>query len=223
MKSQHLVPLSKELLAPQLDYWLVDGSGSMLSKWYDLMAGMDGFLDVMRRNNIHSHGIVHEFSDGNDLMNIQRDSTLLDWPNFTVQRVEPSGLGTALYDAINLTGRRLRELDPPNASVVIVTDGEENGSKHTDLAQASSIINWMRAKGWQVTFLGCDFNNLRQAKALGVSARNSIGVQKARMTDAGKLLGDRRVRHARSGTEIAFTDDERTEFGGYLTNGGSGK
>lgn len=222
MRPQSLVPLSQSLLAPQLDYWLVDGSGSMLGKWYDLMAGMDGFLDVMRRNNIHSHGIVHEFSDGPDLMNIQRDSTLADWPNFTTSRVEPSAGGTSLYDAINLCGRRLRELDPPNASVVIVTDGDENGSRHTDLAQASAIINWMRAKGWQVTFLGCDFNNLRQAKALGASARNTIGVQKARMADAGKLLGSRRVNHARSGTEISFTDDERTEFGGYLTNG-SGK
>lgn len=223
MRARNLVPLSGTLLAPQLDYWLVDGSSSMLDKWFDFMKGMDHFLNTMRSNNIHSHGIAHVFSGSGDLLSIQRDSTLSDWQDFNSSPLQCLGGSTALYDAIALTALRLKELDPPNASLVIVTDGHENDSEHTDVAQAASYINWMRAKGWQVTFLGCDFNNLKQAQALGATERNSIGVQKARMADAGKLLGEKRVRHARTGNDINFTDSERSDFGGYLMGPNNGK
>lgn len=222
MTRQDLINRTGELLAPQLDYILIDGSSSMSAKWWDSLAALDGFMDTLRAQNIASHGIVHVFG-GDTLESIQRDSTIDTWPKFVS---EPLGMphgGTPLYDAINLMGRRLRDLDPPQASIVIITDGDSNGTQVTSPVQAKAILDWCRAKGWQVTFLGADFENSRQAKLLGADAKNSIGVRAQKLLEAGKALGEKRVRHARAGTDINFSDEEKENFGGYLSDQSNGK
>lgn len=210
-----LVNRTGTLLAPQLDYILIDGSGSMIDKWYDTLAALDGFMDTLRGMNIASHGIVNVF-DSRNLSNIERDSVIGDWPRFSVEPIRCPGGMTPLYDAINLMGRELRALNPPRASIVIITDGDENGSRHTTHEQARAILDWCRAKGWQVTFLGADFNNSKQAKLLGADESNSVGVQKRLLGEAGKALGAKRVRNALFGEDMNFTADERKNFGGYL-------
>ena len=59
--------------------------------------------------------------------------------------------------------------------------------------------------------LGADFNNSRQARMLGADDSNSLGIQKALLADAGKLLAKKRL----SG-EMEFSNEEKTTFGGYL-------
>ncbi len=216
-----LVNRSGTLLAPQLDYILIDGSGSMMGKWFDTLAALDGFMDALRSMNIASHGIIHVF-DSRNLATIERDSVIGDWTRFSVSPIKCPGGMTPLYDAINLMGRELRELNPPRASIVIITDGDENGSTYTTAVQARAILDWCRARGWQVTFLGADFNNSRQAKLLGADESNSVGVQKHLLGASGKLLGEKRVRNALFGGDINFTADERRNFGGYLTGPSNG-
>ena len=110
-------------------------------------------------------------------------------------------------------GRELRDLNPPRCSIVIITDGDENGSRHTTHEQARAILDWCRAQGWQVTFLGCDFNNSRQAKLLGADESNSLGVQAARMIEAGKVLGKLSPKRLVRGLS---TSPPEKSFGGYL-------
>jgi len=211
---------SGTLQAPQLDYVLLDGSSSMGPKWWDTVAALRGYVDVLRSQNINSHGIIQLF-DSHDLDCELRNGTIDTWTDLS--DLGYHGGMTPLYDAINLMARKLRDLDPPKCSIVIVTDGDENGSRHTSADQARAMLDWCRAKGWQVTFLGADFNNTRQAKLLGANESNSIGVQQKRLKDAGKALGEKRVKHALFGDDINFSEDERKDFGGYLTNGNGEK
>jgi hypothetical protein len=207
------------LQAPQLDYILLDGSQSMQSKWWDMLGSLEGYIDVLKAENISSQGIIQVF-DSIDLNMIARNSTLDRWESF---RKEPIGAhwgSTPLYDAINLMGRSLRDLDPPKARIVIVTDGAENGSRYTDCTQARAILDWCRAKGWQVIFIGADFNNSMQAKLLGANDDNSVGVRKQKLVEAGRKMGQKAARHALFGEDIKFSEEERENFGGYLTNGG---
>ena len=214
--NRQLITRPGALQAPQLDYILIDGSGSMSDKWAPSLAALDVFMDVLRSQNINSHGVVQVFSSYN-LSRIERDATIANWTPFSREFIRCPGGMTPLYDAINLMCRTLRDLEPPNCSVVIVTDGDEMGSDHTSPAQARALLDWCRAKGWQVTFLGCDFNNDRQAKLLGSTPQNTIAVRKEMLQIAGKTLGEKRANNARTGTDINFTDDEKENFGGYLT------
>jgi hypothetical protein len=208
------------LQAPQLDYILLDGSSSMMGKWWDSIGALDGFLDVLRAQNVNSQVILHTF-DSRDLEAIQRDCLLRDVGPLT--DVGAHWGMTPLYDAINLMTRRLAALDPPRCSIVIVTDGDDTSSKSTDVTQARALLDWCRAKGWQITFIGADFNNFKQAALLGATESNSLGVQKAKLLEAGKILGEKRVRHATTGEDINFSEDEQKNFGGYLTNGNRNK
>lgn len=210
-----LITRSGTLLAPQLDYILVDGSSSMQDKWWDFMASLDTFVTTLREHNLNSHLICSVF-DTRDVAMIQRDQKLEDALSFTSEPLGSTWGMTPLYDAINALGRHLRDLDPERASILIATDGEENASQYTDQTQARAILDWMRAKGWALTFIGCDFNNSAQARALGISDSNSIGVQKALLSDATRNLAQKRTRHYHTGQDISFTDDEKTQFGGLL-------
>lgn len=210
-----LVPRPTSLLAPHLDYILLDGSGSMQSKWWDTLAALDGMMDTLRAAGVGSHGIVHVFNS-QDLNSIQRNGIIAEWKRFSEEPLGSLWGNTPLYDAINLMGRTLRDLDPPRCSIIVATDGIEYGSRHTNATQAKAILDWCRAKGWQVTFLGCDFNNARQAALLGATEENTIGVRQMKLLEAGKALGDKRVKNALYGTDINFTDDEKENFGGYL-------
>lgn len=208
------------LQAPQLDYILLDGSSSMMPKWWETMGALEAYVDVLKSQNINSQAIIQVF-DSQDLDSIQRDCTLDNWGPLT--DIGAHWGMTPLYDAINLMARRLRDLNPPKCSVVIVTDGDENGSKHTTHDQARAMLDWCRAQGWQVTFLGADFNNTSQARLLGADDSNSVGARKMLLKEAGKSLGEKRAKHAMFGDDINFSEDERKNFGGYLTNGDSGK
>lgn len=208
------------LQAPQLDYILLDGSSSMSHKWWDTIGALEGYVDVLKSQNINSHGIIQLF-DSHDLNCILRDATLDKWGS--LNDLGYNGGMTPLYDAINLMGRTLRDLNPPRCAITIVTDGDENGSHYTDHAQARAILDWCRAQGWQVTFLGADFNNSMQAKLLGADDSNSVGVRKELLAKAGKSLGEKRAKNALYGDDINFSEDERKNFGGYLTNGNGKK
>lgn len=200
----------------ELDYLLIDGSGSMQEKWWDFLAAADTFISASKKANLDSHLIVHVF-DGRDIEMIQRDCAMRDAVSFRDEPIGSHWDSTPLYDAINLMGRRLKDRDPKKASILIVTDGGDTGSQ-TSIHQAKAILDWCRAKGWQVTFVGCDFNNDRQAKLLGATEANAIGVQKKLLTDAAKSLARKRQAYSTSGDDISFSETERQQFGGHLTD-----
>jgi len=203
----------------QHDYILLDGSGSMLPKWWPSLAAIDVYVDSLKIAHVNTQIILSVFSSDDDrrfLLNEERCLPIHDWtPLCTVGVGAPFG-GTPLYDAINAMGRRLRDIDPPRAAATIVTDGEEFASK-TSLQDAKRILDWMRAKGWQVTFIGCDFDNRKTASLLGGNPASAIGVQKALLSDAAKNLAAKRARYALYGEQMHFTEGEQTQFGGLLT------
>lgn len=199
----------------QIDYVLLDSSSSMQGQWWEVLDAIEAYVQGTKSAGIASQVILHSF-DSNALDLIQRDVPIADWKPL---RQDPIGAywgSTPLYDAVSLMATRLRDLDPPRASIVIVTDGDENSSRYTDLHQAKALLDWMRAKGWQVTFIGANFNNSRQAQALGANEHTSIGVEKKRLTDATGALAKKRARYGLYGEAMHYTDDEKQQFGGYL-------
>lgn len=206
---------SHELIGTELDYVLLDGSGSMISLWDQTLACLENYFSKLRRANIGNHGILQVFDEPN-LDWVQRDSTISTWPAFNRVNVDIPGGGTPLYDAVNIAVRRLAELAPQKCTFIIVTDGDNNGSRHTTADEARALLDWCRAQGWQVIFLGADFDNMQDAVALGAREQEFIGVQRARLHEAGDALADKRIKFARTGEDIGFDGDEKQKFGGYL-------
>lgn len=213
-----LAPTNLTLSKKQYDDIVLDGSGSMMDQWWDMLAAIDGYVDQLKINQLDSHIRLSIFTSGEpeymDL--VARNCPIGEWVPLLQDPVGSCFNSTPLYDAIVLTGKRLAKLDPERASVLIVTDGQEAGSKYANLTQAKAVIDWMKAKGWQVTFIGCDFNNQKLAQQLGINPAAAIGVHKAQVNEAIRALADKRARHGKTGAPIHWTDDEKQEFGGYL-------
>lgn len=200
----------------QVDYILLDGSGSMQGDiWWETLDAIDVYVAETARRNVNSQIILATF-DSTDIHCTQRDQNIADW---TPLRADPIGAFwtmTPLYDAIAECGRRLRDLNPPRASILIATDGDENASNYTDLTQAIAIIKWMEAKGWNVTFIGCDWNNSKLASKLGLKPAQAIGVGRKHLTSAARSLAEKRARYSTTGEPMHWSEDERNQFGGHL-------
>lgn len=198
----------------QRDFILLDGSSSMTDKWWDSIAAIQAYVEQLRTDNVNSHLTLTVF-DSFDREYVARDQPIGLW-NPDLSDVGMHGGSTPLYDAIQLAGRKLRDLDPPRCSVLIVTDGDENGSRFTTDVQAKAILDWMKAKGWQVTFIGCDFDNSSEARKLGVGREAAIGVHKRLLTSAVEALARKRQAYGLYGTPMHYTDGEQAQFGGFL-------
>jgi hypothetical protein len=208
-------PASALRATSQIDYILLDGSSSMESQWYDVLAAIDAYVAKAKTENLNSRVILATFDTG-DIQYVHRDLALADWKPMTEAPIGSFGGSTPLYDAIAACGRALRDLDPPRASILIVTDGDENASRYTDQTQAKTIIAWMQAKGWQVTFIGCDWNNERMADKLGLRPSAAIGVQRKLLSDAARSLAEKRAKYGLYGTPMHWTEAEQQQFGGLL-------
>ena len=178
----------------QYDFILLDASSSMADKWHEMLSAIDSYITTARSAGTSSQVILTTFSSPNRLTE-QRNVPISEWIPLQQDYLHLDGGMTALYDGIHAIACSLRDLNPHRASILIVTDGDENASTYTDQNQARSFVDWMRAKGWQVTFMGCDFNNSHQAAALGATKRAAYGT---------------------SGAPMHFSDEEKQQFGGYL-------
>lgn len=199
----------------QLDFILVDGSGSMLDKWYDTLEAIEAYVHTLKTNNVNTNIILSTF-DSREVGLIHRNAPISEWKSLKTDPIGAFWASTPLYDAIALMGIRLRDLDPSRCSIVIVTDGQENASKFNNLVQAKSILDWCRAKGWQITFIGANFNNSQQARMLGADEATAIGVSQKLLPDAARSLAEKRTKYGLYGTDMHFDDGERNQFGGFL-------
>lgn len=87
--------------------------------------------------------------------------------------VQPRG-STPLYDA---TARLIDMADSVNNDktvVIIMTDGEENCSRRYNLSSIRDRIATCQKRGWEVVFLGAEFNADRIAASYGLGAGKVI-------------------------------------------------
>jgi len=205
----------------QVDYILLDGSSSMSDKWADSTTAIDEYVRGLRANEVNTQVSFAMFGGGgmdmNFYYNAVRDNVApADWNDvFFDETVRNPGGMTPLYDAINTMGRVLRDRMPTKCSILIITDGDENTSK-TSVDQARAILDWCRRRGWQVTFVGADFENSRQAKLLGAGPENMIGLDRKMLSSATSKLAEKRNYYDKYGAPMGFDEKEKKDLGGYL-------
>lgn len=201
---------------PNIDYILVDSSGSMYHQWADCMSAIDGLVEGLKNENVDTTVTMAQFSagyGGSLDYRVEREHKPAEW--YTVQGIQNIGGGTPLYDSINHGCRILHEKMPGKCTLYIVTDGEDTSSK-TTVEQAKSLLDWCRRRGWQIIFIGAGFENSRQAKMLGANPDNYIGIKAKELTHVTSELAKKRGHYDKFGAPMGFSDEEKKKFGGYL-------
>jgi hypothetical protein len=118
-----------------------------------------------------------------------------DWNDVTTREVNPRGM-TPLYDAIGRIVSLAEKDKPEKAVLVIMTDGEENSSTEMTKKAAKAALDRVRAKGWEVVFLGAEFSNFDDAEGVGQSSSRNMAVSKDQLSDSMDRLAQKSRNYA---------------------------
>lgn len=160
--------------------FILDRSGSMQSIHADVIGGINQFFTSQKA------------ADGTaDLTLVQFDThieTVLD--GVDIQTVAPYRNedfvprgSTALYDAMGSSmealGRDLaarREADrPANVVVAVMTDGEENASRHFTFERVQQMIEHQRSfYNWEILFLASELSTHQASVRMGVDSQKAV-------------------------------------------------
>ena len=178
-------------------YFLLDRSGSMIAD--DTIKGFNTFMKQQDPNTLLTLYLFdHEFTV------VFRNVPIRDVKPL---KYRPRG-GTELYGAItkaiddieNDLPRLWSEQEDVNITVVILTDGEDNGITKYKLEDIGYIISFKRMSGWEFLFAGASDNTHRITSEMSINKDSVIFFDTDEIIDAfdriGYLVAKRNACHA---------------------------
>ena len=156
--------------------FIIDRSGSMSGLEDDTIGGFNAMLQEQKA--VEGEAVVTTvlFSDGHELLhdriNIQAVAPLTR-ADYTV------GGSTALLDAIGIAIHKTRKVQRRTSEdfraekvlFVIITDGQENASRHYTADMIKERIEHQKRKyGWEFIFFGANMDAITEAARIGIGA-----------------------------------------------------
>src|SRR5262249_23130375 len=111
-------------------------------------------------------------------------------------------------------GDQVMEKDFETVTILFITDGHDTTSTHFSETGAKRLIAEGKEKGWQILFMGLDWDATDQAKRYGISPDQQINVDKTRVKEALVLTADARGENVSSGKAIAYSPEQKLLLGG---------
>ena len=164
--------------------FVLDRSGSMTGSESDVIGG---FNKLIQEHLEHEQKALVTTVLFNTSMRHLHDRVPLEQvERLTATDYDPCG-GTALLDALGETIKRIkiaqryarREDVPAKTLVVVMTDGEENSSRHYTNRKIQELVKRQEEKyGWEFMFIGADIDAFASAQRLGIRARRAVSFSK---------------------------------------------
>lgn len=199
----------------QADYILLDRSGSMRTMWDEAVASINSYVKKLAADKVDTTLTLVTFDTENNTpsFDVIRDkSPVSDWKDVAVDEVGPRGW-TPLNDSVAKIVGLAEGAKPERAALIIVTDGEENRSVEfpglVGLQKVKAMLDACRAKGWQVLFLGADFDNRVQAKGYGAMDQHTVAVAAGNMAATMDVVAESRAAYATRGLAMGFSDADK--------------
>jgi hypothetical protein len=190
-------------------YILLDRSGSMQSLWVEALSSVNAYAKELANKSggdaVDSH-VTFAVFDGQEGLQfdiLRRRQPALHWEKVTDADASPRGM-TPLLDAL---GRiiSLAETDSPEKAVIVVmTDGQENASREVTREGAKAALDRVKAKGWDVVFLGANFDNISDASSVGVFAGQQMAMAPGTMAASMQRVAEK--------SRAYFSRNQRHEF-----------
>jgi uncharacterized protein YegL len=195
-------------------YILLDRSGSMQSLWVEALSSVNAYAKELANKKdgdaVDSHITLATFDSQESLVFdvLRRRQPALHWEAVTDKDATPRGM-TPLLDAL---GRiiALAENDAPDKAVIVVmTDGQENASREVTREGAKSALDRAKARGWDVVFLGANFDNIGDASSVGVAGGQQMSMAPAAMTTSMERLAKKSRAYFARGEKHVFEEGDR--------------
>ena len=202
----------------QHDFILLDRSGSMITRWDEALRGVNAYVEQLAKDKVDTGVTVAVFDTTPtgklDFVVVRDRITPSTFKPVTKDDAEPRN-GTPLSDAVGAIVGLARKGVPitgeqyEKVAIIIVTDGEENSSREYSVAQAKALLDDCRKDGWQVLFIGQDFQNSKQAMSFGNAANTTISSSSANMGATLRATASKRGIYGLTGQSMVYSDDEK--------------
>ena len=202
-------------------YLLLDRSGSMADKWPEALSAINGYVRELAHaapamavtlvtfdDPLLSAPAAVEHRDGPSWFEVVRDRVRADgWRPVTAEESAPRG-GTPLFDAVERLVDLAETAKSDRTVIVVMTDGEENASRVATATSARRRLDACRERGWQVVFLGADFDTRHQAGELGASTGEALTLHGGSYSVSMGVVAHSTVAYAVTGSAMAFAEEE---------------
>lgn len=192
---------------------LLDRSGSMESRWGEALVAVNAYVKALGEADVTL--ATFDGMDGLKFEVIRDRVAAAAWKDVTAAEAAPRGM-TPLYDAfariVALADAAARE----KTVVIVMTDGAENASREVSGKDARAAVERCKARGWQVVFLGADFDAFGEAAEIGVPMAGTLNIKTGSYGAAFRRLAQRTREFADAAepSPIEFTQDDRNEAAG---------
>ena len=212
--------------------FILDRSGSMEFMIHATISGFNEFLKAQQATlDDQGNPIPATFTlilFDHEYLPIHSRAPIQNAEPLTLETYQPRG-STALLDAIGRTidhiGTELAATPeserPSKVIIAILTDGEENASRHFTMADINNRITHQTDKyQWEFLFLGANQDAIATAAHMGIHAHNAAtfvadaaDVQASSVAFSSKVSSKRRqtARCDLGAAEIAFAHESMTE------------
>ncbi len=187
-------------------YILLDKSGSMSSNWAETLGALNQYAKKMAEADGDTKITVAAFDSGS--FDVIRDHVKAKkWSDITEDDARPGAM-TPLLDSIG----KLDALQKAKkrASFLILTDGLENASREMKRDDVKAVIERWKSAGYDVVFMGADFDAFGQAGSIGVAAGQTLNLKKSNVNVTMDSYVGRTVAYAASGNaNVDWSDEDR--------------
>jgi hypothetical protein len=195
-------------------YVLLDRSGSMQSLWVEALSSVNayakGLADKSDGHSVDSHITLAVF-DGQEGLAfdvLRKRQPALHWEKVTDAEATPRGM-TPLLDALGRIVALAETDNPDKAVIVVMTDGQENASREVTREGAKAALDRVKAKGWEVVFLGANFDNIADAGAVGVGGAQQMAMAPGTIGASMERMAMKSRAYAASAAPIQFDEADR--------------
>lgn len=180
-------------------YILLDRSGSMTGeRWTNAINSINEYVGTLKAGGQDGRVTVaafdgsgfsysntrtaynNEFNENNNVnFTVLRDGKKISkFKSLKETEIDPRG-STPLFDA---TARLLNMAEQNNGEktiIIIMTDGEENSSRDYNMKSIKDRLKGCEHRGWEVIFLGAEFNADKTAQNLGINISKVVNNRSA--------------------------------------------
>lgn len=193
---------------------LLDRSGSMYSHWNETLGSINGYIKELKKQKALSKATLAVFDDIS--YELVRDSIKAsDWQDISEKEADPRGL-TPLYDSVVKMVANIENVRTKRNTLVVITDGQENASKEATKDSAKAAIKKLEDKGFDIVFLGANFDAMKDSGAIGISIDQTLNMTQQNYGATMKGLAERTVSYTATGTVKQFTEEDRARAVGDL-------
>jgi Mg-chelatase subunit ChlD len=199
-------------------YILIDRSGSMSANWTETIGAVNAYAAALGEKGVKKGDITAAVFDNQEPFKVIRSEVKIkEWTPISANEVLPRGM-TPLFDAIGTLAQTIHLKAPKKATIVVVTDGLENASREITKDNAKKSIDDFKTKGYDVIFIGADFDAFGQSGGLGVLSGSTLNMTKGNYDQAFKSVANRSALYASADSGLSFamefSDEDRAKAAG---------